>query len=438
MQGRTHLTRHPFDGLVTILVLLSLCPACFNNFSRAPHPPLDTAFYVWQRAWSPEIREAIDRAKSASNAFLVLCGEFHANDNAIAFESVEPDWAALAEARVDATLVFRARSELARALSSNTRDVTSARLVQTLQASMEAASRAGVHVAGLQMDYDCPTAQLEPYAAFIKTLRQAVPQTPLSITALPTWLPDPAFRALAATVDHYVLQVHSFERPKLMDKPLTICEAKQAATWIEQAERVGKPYRLALPTYGYRVAFDPDGHFAGIDAENEQNIWPASYQVKEAMANPREIAAIVARVQQNPPNHLRGIVWFRLPISTDKRNWTWDTLRAVMAGQAPAETCTAELRDPQPGLLEVWVKNTGDISTTSQVRVTLQGKTGDCIANDCVNGFDRLDEKPESTILRGPVPRSDRAVMAAWFRFPLDKPSISNRMAIQHVETFHE
>lgn len=46
-----------------------------------------------------------------------------------------------------------------------------------------------VHVAGLQLDYDCPTAKLDEYAAYLKELRAVLPGgTQLGVTGLVDWL----------------------------------------------------------------------------------------------------------------------------------------------------------------------------------------------------------------------------------------------------------
>ena len=78
----------------------------------------------------------------------------------------------------------------------------------------------------------------------------------------------PDFPALARAVDGYVLQAHSFERPATSAfGKLTLCDPELARSWVEQAGRLGVPFLLSLPTYGYLVGFDSTGRLLGMVAE---------------------------------------------------------------------------------------------------------------------------------------------------------------------------
>ena len=64
-----------------------------------------------------------------------------------------------------------------------------------------------------------------------------------------------------------MLQVHSLERPKNFDAPFTLCDANAARRAVTWAAKIGVPFRVTLPTYGYLVAFAPGGQFVGLSAE---------------------------------------------------------------------------------------------------------------------------------------------------------------------------
>lgn len=86
------------------------------------------------------------------------------------------------------------------------------------------------------------------------------------ITALPAWLNQPAFKRLISAVDDYVLQVHSLERPNSPEAAFTICDPAAARRAVERAAQFAVPFRVALPTYGYAIAYDRQGHFIDPDS----------------------------------------------------------------------------------------------------------------------------------------------------------------------------
>src|SRR5207244_10911101 len=61
--------------------------------------------------------------------------------------------------------------------------------------------------------------------------------------------------------------------------------------------------------------------------------WPPGRRILEFGADPDEIVALVNEWQQSRPPQLRELLWYRIPIATDMRNWRWVTLSADMAGR---------------------------------------------------------------------------------------------------------
>src|SRR5260370_34547670 len=106
------------------------------------------------------------------------------------------------------------------------------------------------------------------------------------ITTLAGWLNQPGFRALIAASDGYVLQVHSVEEPGSYDAPFTLCDPKTALAAVEKASSFGIPFRVALPTYGYLVAFAANGRFVGLSAEGPAKSWPADAKLREERSDP--------------------------------------------------------------------------------------------------------------------------------------------------------
>ncbi len=202
---------------------------------------------------------------------------------------------------------------------------------------MELVSTAGAHgvsARSIQIDYDCPTSGLGEYAALLRQLRTRMPDTELSITALPSWLGARQFRLAARNVSYFVLQVHSLEKPRTVADPIILCDTRKIPGYLRSASALGVPFMLALPTYGYRVSFDEEGRFASLCAEGPFREWRPGFEVRLAMSDPVKIAGVVRALSLSQPAHFLGLVWFRLPVDSDDLNWSWPTLLAVMAGRA--------------------------------------------------------------------------------------------------------
>ncbi|MGH7484878.1 MAG: DUF3142 domain-containing protein, partial [bacterium] len=123
--------------------------------------------------------------------------------------------------------------------------------------------------------------------------------------------------------------------------------------WAEKAALFGRPFRVALPTYSYQVAFDAKGTLIGLLAEGPLLSFGEGVTVVSASSDPGAMAGLVRDWTEKRPKELTGILWYRLPVAGDRNNWSWPTLRAVMAGRAPQPGLRAETRKPQPGLVEI-------------------------------------------------------------------------------------
>ena len=71
------------------------------------------------------------------------------------------------------------------------------------------------------------------------------------------------------------------------------------------------------------------------------------------------MAELVRDWTRGPAPGADGILWYRLPVAGDRLNWSWPTLRAVMAGRAPGRG-RAAVREPEPGLVEIDLVNDGE------------------------------------------------------------------------------
>jgi len=381
--------------------------------SLEPQPPREEsihALYVWQRAWTDDVRASVAVSVKHAAHLMVLAHE----DGAL---PIDVDWQALAATKLPVTPVFRYSKILGAEIETDC-PKAARRVSDTVSTVCEIARLKGLNVAGVQLDYDAPTNSLEGYGAFLVRIQEILPSTmPLSITALPTWLDASAFADIASTLDYYVLQVHSFQRPGSLGAPVVLCDTTRLADYVTAVEGIGVPYFIAFPTHGYEAAFDSTGAFIGLSAEGPAPAWPAGSILREIRADPSSIAGAIHALSVERPPHYRGAVWFRMPVATDTLNWTWPMLAAVMEGRTPSVRFTTELRFPDPGLAEIWLSSFGEDRSARVIEVRLALSLESVLAFDVLNDFELTSTgREEGVILTGESPVSEEPIMIGWFR----------------------
>ncbi len=423
-------------------------------WSHAPAPPraggpLTHEAYVWQRVWTPPVVEAV-RAHAVAFARLVVLG-------------AEVWWhPGPGGARVPEVTRVPLRGDVLGALHREgfpiglalrigphpgpfAADDAGGRLLrETAIALVTDARDQGLDPAELQLDFDAAESQLEGYRVWVESIRHALrgpgaPAVPVTLTALPSWLPHAAFTRLARASDGFVLQVHSLDRPARADAPLVLADPAAARRWVEQAARAGVPFRVALPTHGYRLAFDGRGRFLGAAAEQGRILAsPGSgARVRELRADPDAMAALVRAWTDGAvarPALLQGILWYRLPTPDDELNWRWPTLAAVMQGRAPRGVLAARARAVVPGLVEIEVVNTGDADVALDApdlavvarwsAAASDGPAPRVIAMDAVGGFDARQGMGSVRLTPTATGRASRLGpgeqrLVSWIRFSI-------------------
>ncbi|MFM1770000.1 MAG: hypothetical protein RJA22_2529 [Verrucomicrobiota bacterium] len=378
---------------LALLGTLAVLAALAGFLRPRPVPRVSGPFpqeaYVWQRAWTPAVAAAVSGHTSGLTRLVVLAAE-------VRWDRGEPQ---VTRADLPHDLLRATGRPLGLALRIGTfpgpfaADDARARALVTLAGSLmrEAASN-GVAVSEFQVDFDCAETKLDGYARWVGALRQAVAPCPLVLTALPAWLKRPAMGPLVRAADGFVLQVHSLERPSGAGAPLVLCDPAAARSAVERAARLGRPFRVALPTYGYQAGFGADGRFLGLAAEGPAPGWPAGATVREVRADPAAMADLIQAWTQARPHGMEGVIWYRLPVAGDRMNWAMRTLEVVMAGRVPQAELHAQVRRPQPGLVEVDLSNVGTADHTGPVRIDLRWTGGRRLASDALGGFDLAED----------------------------------------------
>ena len=208
----------------------------------------------------------------------------------------------------------------------------------------------------IQCDFDCPQKRLGNYKVLLDALQSASGKIPVFPTALPSWLDEPDFQRLIAGRGGYVLQVHSLQLPRRAGDPVVIFDPTSARVAAEKAAALKVPFRIAMATYGCEVRFGTDGKVTDVISEDVGDS-PAAGRAF-ALADPVESARLVREWTLAPPEGLRGIVWYRLPVASDRRNWPWETFERVIRGEAESSTPDLEI-SPGAGAKDLFVINRG-------------------------------------------------------------------------------
>jgi len=359
--------------------------------------PLKHEAYVWQRAWTEPVREAVTQHAARFSGLTLLSAEVSWRAGQPQVIRVPLDYGILTNAPCPVGLALRI-GPCPAPLSTN---ASTTSFLADLAGSLiaEAKSR-GLTPRELQVDFDCAESKLERYRVWVEAFRRKVAPVPLVITALPSWLEQPAFKRLATAADGYVLQVHSLQRPRALDVPFTLCDPAAARRAVERAARIGVPFRVALPTYGYLTAFDAKGRFIGLSAEGPSKTWPGSVQLREVRANPLELAQLVQLWATNRPAAMWGVIWYRLPVTGDILNWRWPTLGAIIGQRLPRESSRVEARRVEPGLVGISLINDGELDISSRLSIRVRWHNARLVAGDGLRGFDLVDGGPSTVIFK--------------------------------------
>ena len=205
----------------------------------------------------------------------------------------------------------------------------------------------------LQIDCDCPDRLLTEYAAFLAELRRRVPH--VSATALAGWSGKPAFAELQAAVESLAVMFYDLERDPVRigpdTPPLPLLEPQAFATRLAEWEACRVPWRAGLPNYSRITVYDPDGRCLGhirnwtwdevtfqrrlkfesmpapgvvllrvaADVVLAETPVKAGARLAVRWADRDVIASALDLVNHS---HAAGVVWFRLPDSSDASGWS--------------------------------------------------------------------------------------------------------------------
>ena len=383
--------------------------------------PLRHEAYVWQRAWTQPVRNAISQHATNFSEIVPLKAEISWKDKKPQLVRVALDYKTLTNAGCRVGLALRI-GPYGGPFSANDSITT---YITDLAASLVAEAQSNqLALTELQIDFDCAESKLDGYRVWVEAIQQRVAPLPVTITALPSWLDSRAFKRLASVSTNYVLQVHSVERPKSFNAPFTLCDPRAARRSVEAAGRIGVPFRVALPTYGHTLAFNAEGKFIGISAEGPRPNWPTNAFLREVSSNPIEISGLVQGWTTSRPEAMRGVIWYRLPTIVDNFNWRWPTLGAIVASRSLQEKLRIESRRVETGLVNIILVNEGELDFSSRLAVEVRWADARLMASDALRDFELAETSSSAARFQTKTPgsrlRAGDRVTLGWLRFDQD------------------
>jgi hypothetical protein len=336
--------------------------------------------YIWQREWSPAVIDSLPEAKRRLNGVVLLGAEINFGGKSPETVKASIDWNAVQRQNPHCAVALR----VAHFAGPFRADDAAARVIVDVAKQLLDNARAhDVKIEEFQFDFDCAQKNLRAYRTWLSMLQPIVHPVRFVITVLPAWLDDANFLPLVRETDGYVLQVHSV--PISARGGVTLCDSKLAREWIARAGKLGMPFSVAVPTYRCAAGYAPDGKLLSVAMDSVQPSWPPGTRILEFGADADKMAALVDEWQKARPPQLRDLIWYRVPIATDTRNWRWPTLAAVMAGRPPKHQLNVRQEGANP--IDLSIVNTGEADEQLSLNVTAKWSETGLEASDALSGW---------------------------------------------------
>ena len=348
--------------------------------------------YLWQRDWTPAVNAALGQASDAFDGVIILGAEieWHEGTPQIVYATI--DWAHV-RARTNVRSIAVRLAPLPRPQPNDLQVLQT--LAGVFRSLKLAANAGGIDLKELQLDYDCPQKELARYRDWVRSLRKQIRPVRFTITALPSWLEERDLGPLLHEVDGWVLQVHSV--PTKAQEMAQLCDPVAARAWVRKAAELHLPFAVALPTYRCAGGYDEDGRLLGVAMDGVQPSWPPGTRVLEFATDANEIACLTNEWLHARPPELQGLIWYRVPVSTDTRNWRWPTLTAVMTGRKPQSRFVVTRDGENP--IDLALRNIGETDDRDVPGVVACWHGTDLVASDSLFGFE-LSQKESCATFR--------------------------------------
>jgi hypothetical protein len=361
---------------VTHTSIFLVLAACGHPSARATGPLPEDA-YVWQLETTSGMADVIAKEGPSFREIAALAADVGWKEGAPAVD------------RSDADLAGRGAVVHIAPFSGDFAAVTPA----IVAAARDVAAR---HPIEIQVAFEAEADQIPEYAGWVAAIRSAVSPLPVVVAASADWLESSDLPALLASSDGWMLQIRSFGHPTSAEELAPIPDSSAIEADIEAAARLGRPFRVALPTHDFVADLTSSGELIGIRGVDP--IDPTPGRVPHVIrAEPAAIAAVVRHLQADRPAACTGIAWFRLPSPLDAAAWRSVTLAEVRAGRVPrGRQVTGQVR--RGAAVDVAIENVGTDDIMPRP-VGFAGGTVQALVGWRVDG-NRIRPSPDTVPLR--------------------------------------
>ncbi len=372
------------------LALSFLLSACDRSST-----PLPQQVYVWQRDWTSAVSASVSRPSPKLEGLVVLGAQVSWKQSKAIVMRPDVDWKALSETHKAIGIGLRIDP-----FNGRPDEATTKLFADASRALIATAKEHGVECAEFQVDFDSPQKKLADYRDWLRSLRSAIKPTRCVITALPAWLDEPEFPKLLAEVDGYVLQVHSVTTRD--EERVALCDPSRARRWVTKAGQLGFPFVVSLPTYSALVGYDESGKSLGMALDGVQPAWPHGTKVREFFSDPEELLALANGWKTQHPAAMKGLIWYRLPVDSDVRNWRWPTFAAVVEGRELKHQLEAVSTGENPVDFSLVNRGEVDEALTQSVIVSWEGAAP--ITSDALPGWTLMLEEHRAQFMPSSSP----------------------------------
>jgi hypothetical protein len=406
-----------FEYKAFIFLACALCASCRPQTSDTP---LLQRGYLWQRDWTQAVAAAAADADRQMDGVVVLGAEIQWNAGRPSPIRATLSWQTLKSLKKPVALALRIEPYPGPFVEH---DLATTTIVNDATMLIQEAKAHRLNLSELQLDFDCPQKKLAGYEIWVHAVRAAIRPTKLVLTTLPAWLHERDFPDLIRQSDGYVLQVHSIPTGHRTGNEV-VCDPALARSWAAKADNLGRPFDVALPTYRCTAGYDPAGNLLGVAMDSVAPVFPPGTRLLEFDSDADALARLISDWQKARPENLKGVIWYRLPVSTDRQNWRWPTVIAVMEGRVPLHHLEVSRQGDNP--VDLSISNNGEADVPVNCTVTVTWEGGSLIASDALPGWS-IRVKPGRALFRSNSTRGLRLppgtrIDIGWLRYDRTLP----------------
>lgn len=453
-----------------VLWFLSLCTSGCRSLAPAPVALPPVSFWYWHTPFvlnSAEI-QTLSKLK-VQELFIRASTLVYSDDGKTPMRSVLPQvWKSPAK-EIPVHLVFPVDASLVRRLETIPEDVFAQGVVEAIRAARNEATKAGVTVAGAQIDLDSPTRLLPRYARVLQAVKAQL-DIPLSITLLTSWYDSRSLAMVLDAVDFSVPQFYEAQTSPTQDTIHPISSLSRFRRGLTRAEKLGKPFRIGLPAYGHALVYDNRGKLRGMfrdapaaellnrpdqfkflgatpmgedgkaaptaDAfigEERVEFGPTrkavAFHLAYDLPTPEMLRRHLDQLRKGTPRNCAGIILYRFPERNEESVLPLTTMESILSGQVPKPNLRITLRTRRQSPFDlVEATDPAKVERVTELFVTVEN-VGD--------GPSRVAPTAVDVELRLSLPTMDSARPGTFDKVEGFAGSVTNRASIARADGLH-